>query len=50
MGGLLLYNIVVVFAIHRHESAIGTHVSPHTEPPPTSLPILSLWLVPEHWL
>ena len=24
----LLYNIVVVFAVHQHESDIGTHVSP----------------------
>ena len=23
---------------------------PHPETPPTSLPIPSLWLVPEHWL
>ena len=23
---------------------------PHPEPPPTSLPTLSLWVVPEHWL
>ena len=28
-----LYNIVVVFAIQRHESATGAHVSPHPEPP-----------------
>ena len=28
IGGLLLYSIVVVFAIHRHESAMGAHVSP----------------------
>ena len=33
IGGQLLYNIVVVFAIHRHESAAGTHVSPRHEPP-----------------
>ena len=28
----LLYNIMVVFAIHQHESATGVHVSPHPEP------------------
>ena len=27
IGGQLLYNIVVVFAIHRHESATGVIVS-----------------------
>ena len=39
IGDELLYNIVVVFALHQHESAMGTHVSPHPEPPrlfPTS--------------
>ena len=27
------YNIVMAFALHRHESAMGVHVSPHPEPP-----------------
>ena len=31
IGGQLLYNIVMVFAIHQHELAIGVHVS---LPPP----------------
>lgn len=26
------YNIVEVFAIHRHESIVGAHVLPHHEP------------------
>ena len=31
---------MMTFAIHRHESAVGAHVSPHPELPfpPTSLP------------
>ena len=32
IGGELLYNTVMVFAIHQHESAIGIHVCPCPEP------------------
>ena len=43
--GYLLYTIVVVFAIHRHESATRAHVCPHPEPsthlPPHLIPLLS---------
>ena len=39
-----VFNIVMVFAVPQHKSAIGIHVSP------SSFPMLSLQVVTEQWL